>query len=261
MTPDALLGELAAALRALSVAELATAGSYLAVVAVVAADLISGRLSGRRVADRAQLRVAVTLAAGAVAAGAVYGAVVIAAYTRLVGLVPWHGWMAAHPVVAFTVAFVAVDAANWAHHWVSHRTRWGWFCHRPHHTGDTYDASLALRQSWLPLPSMLILPAVAATGAPLAAFGVVAACVATYSAATHIGAELHPPAWVTWLFVTPGTHRRHHSDGATNLGAVLTIWDRAAGTYRHAGASDAPVGVNDGRSLRGALAGTPGNAR
>ena len=33
--------------------------------------------------------------------------------------------------------------------------------------------------------------------------------------------------------MTPGTHRRHHcvDGGGVNLGSVLTVWDRLAGTW------------------------------
>ena len=42
-------------------------------------------------------------------------------------------------------------------------------------------------------------------------------------------------SWLEWVFVTPRYHQIHHStDPAhqrTNLGALLTIWDRLFGTY------------------------------
>lgn len=246
-------GELLEQLAALDVGVVAGAVAYTLIVAVVAGDLLAARLSGRRAADRAQLRAAATLAAGAVAAGAVYGAAVVAVYTHLAAAVPWHPWMRTHPAAAFAVAVVAVDAASWSHHFVSHRTRWGWVCHRPHHTGDTYDATLALRQSWLPLPSLLVMPTVAVTGAPLGVFLAAGATVAAYSAATHIGAPLRFPHWYSAVFVTPATHRHHHADGAANLGAVLTVWDRLAGTHEPAPDPLAPVGVNPGRNLRESL--------
>lgn len=255
MTPARAAAAALDELAALDAGTLVATGAYTVIVAVVAADVIAARRGGRRAADRAQLRVAATLAAGAVAAGVAYGAAIIAAYRQLVTFAPWHEWMQVRPVVAFAAAFIAVDAATWVHHRVSHRTRWGWVCHRPHHTGDTYDATLALRQSWIPLPSLLVMPAAAITGAPVSVFVAAVAAVGLYSAATHSSAPWRLPRWCSTVLVTPDTHRRHHSDGSQNLGAVLTIWDRLAGTHEPGHDPSAPIGVNDGRSLQGALLG------
>ncbi len=47
------------------------------------------------------------------------------------------------------------------------------------------------------------------------------------------------PRLVEAVVTTPSTHRRHHLEAdAPNLGAVLTVWDRMAGTWRP---GDAPV--------------------
>ena len=200
-----------------------------------------------------------------------YGALLGRAYLAVLAAVPWSGAVASRPWVAAPLAFVAVDAATWAHHRLSHRSRLGWFCHRPHHSGDVFDATLALRQSWLPIPSLVVLPAVAVTGAPFALTVVVVAFTSVWAAATHSATLRLPVSWST-IVVTPDLHRRHHlSDGGdVNLGGVLTVWDRLAGTYHPAvigpieeegdggtgvGAS---YGVHDGRSLVGSLTGRGG---
>jgi sterol desaturase/sphingolipid hydroxylase (fatty acid hydroxylase superfamily) len=253
VTPAGIAGELVEALGDLGAGAVVVAVSQIAVVVLAAADLIAGRRARRNVADTAQLRVAVTLGVGAAMLGGLYGAVVAGAYAQLAAQLPWQSWMAQRPLVSFTVAVLAVDAATWAHHWLSHRTRWGWFCHRPHHTGDTFDATLALRQSWLPLPSLLVLPLVAVTGVPVTVALAAAATVALYAAATHLCAPMTLPRWCAAAFVTPDTHRRHHSDGAVNLGAVLTLWDRLGGTWAGPAETAAPIGVHDGRTVTGSL--------
>jgi hypothetical protein len=49
----------------------------------------------------------------------------------------------------------------------------------------------------------------------------------------HTSAPIGLPRWVAAVVVTPGAHRRHHEDAAApvNLGGVLTVWDRLAGTW------------------------------
>jgi sterol desaturase/sphingolipid hydroxylase (fatty acid hydroxylase superfamily) len=259
VTPSGIVGELFAVLGSLDAGAVLVAISQVAVTGLVAVDLIAGRRAGRRVADVAQLRVAVTLGVGAAVLGGIYGAVVAEAYGQLAALVPWQSWMAQRPLVGFAVAVLAVDAATWAHHWLSHRTRWGWFCHRPHHTGDTFDATLALRQSWLPLPSLLVLPLVAVTGVPVTVALAAAATVALYGAATHLGSPVTVPRWFAAALITPDTHRRHHSDGSANLGAVLTLWDRLGGTWAGPAETAAPIGVHDGRTITGSLLERPLN--
>jgi sterol desaturase/sphingolipid hydroxylase (fatty acid hydroxylase superfamily) len=45
--------------------------------------------------------------------------------------------------------------------------------------------------------------------------------------------------WLEWIFVTPRYHHIHHSDNpshyTSNLGSLLTIWDRIFGTYYNPG--------------------------
>jgi sterol desaturase/sphingolipid hydroxylase (fatty acid hydroxylase superfamily) len=49
------------------------------------------------------------------------------------------------------------------------------------------------------------------------------------------------PAWLGVVVVTPATHRLHHErGGAVNLGPVLTVWDRAAGTWQSPSSVAAP---------------------
>lgn len=145
-----------------------------------------------------------------------------------------------HPVAGAVAAFVAWDLAGWLYHVVGHRTRVGWAAHRPHHTGEHYDLTLGLRQTWLPIHGLAIHPLLAVAGFE---FDTVVACAAVsngWQVLLHTRAAVPVPRWLAAVVMTPATHRHHHrSEGAAvNLGPVLTIWDRLAGTWV---APEAPV--------------------
>jgi sterol desaturase/sphingolipid hydroxylase (fatty acid hydroxylase superfamily) len=137
-----------------------------------------------------------------------------------------------HPVIGFVIAFVVWDGLGWVDHWIGHRTRVGWFTHRPHHGGG-FDLTVALRQSPFPLAGIALLPTVASTGVSFETMAVVLAVSNTWQALIHTQADLPGLRWCESAVMTPATHRVHHDDGGlVNLGPVLTVWDRAAGTFR-----------------------------
>ena len=147
-----------------------------------------------------------------------------------------------HPVVQALVAFVAWDAAGYVYHRLGHRTRLGWAAHQPHHSGTGYDLSLALRQTWLPLPALVTFPLVALAGVPLPTALGAAALSNLWQALVHTAVPVRVPTWLAVAVVTPASHRVHHEAGgpAVNLGAVLTVWDRLGGTWRSAAAEPQP---------------------
>jgi sterol desaturase/sphingolipid hydroxylase (fatty acid hydroxylase superfamily) len=150
---------------------------------------------------------------------------------------------AEQPVLGFAAAFVAWDFVGHLYHRIGHGTVLGWAAHRPHHTGTEFALSLAWRQSWLPVHA-IVLPLVAIGGWSLSTIVICAAISNVLQAAQHSSAGLNYPAWLVAILMTPQQHRRHHHrtrrrDGrepdreatAVNLGPVLTIWDRIAGSY------------------------------
>lgn len=145
---------------------------------------------------------------------------------------PLLAFLDVHLVVEIVVVFVAWDAAGFAHHWLGHHSAIGWASHQVHHTGTGYDLSLAWRQSWFPVTALVTFPLVALTGT---SFEVAVGCALasnTWQALLHTRVPLPTPAWVEAAVMTPRAHLRHHrSRTPVNLGPVLTIWDRLAGTW------------------------------
>jgi sterol desaturase/sphingolipid hydroxylase (fatty acid hydroxylase superfamily) len=236
-------GQLRDMVASASARDLVMAATYLVVAAAAVAELCWLAARGT---DRGRTREAgsaVGMFAGAVAVGAIYTAVLVAAWSRLGGAAPGvlvRGWHA-HPVVGFVTAFVAWDAAGFVYHLVGHRTRIGWAAHQPHHTGTRFNLSLGLRQSWMPWHGLLIYPWLALGGW---SFPTIAACAAVsnaWQALEHSAAPVRMPRWLAATVMTPESHRHHHrrDADAVNLGPVLTVWDRMAGTWV---AGPVPVG-------------------
>ena len=103
----------------------------------------------------------------------------------------WH----AFPPAAWVVCFVVVDAVAYLYHWVGHHTRVGWASHRVHHLGETYDMTLVLRQPWLPVHGLVILPLTALAGFP---FEMAAACSSisiAYQALQHTSRSWSVGRW------------------------------------------------------------------
>jgi sterol desaturase/sphingolipid hydroxylase (fatty acid hydroxylase superfamily) len=214
---------------------LAVSASYAVVLAAVAAEVAwLARGPGRR-------RVLVaTATAAAMATGALIVSVPYSAAFRVLweAMARWRwdgaaeAWEA-HPIVGAVAAFVAWDLSGWVYHLIGHRTRIGWAAHQPHHTGPDFDATLGLRQSWLPVHGLVCHPPLALAGFDLRVILVCAALSSCWQVLEHTSLELRFPRWFAAVVMTPAAHRHHHGRSAAvaNLGPVLTIWDRLAGTW------------------------------
>ena len=138
----------------------------------------------------------------------------------------------ASPVLAFAACFVVVDAVAYLYHWAGHHTRIGWASHRVHHLGETFDMTLVLRQPWLPVHGLVIVPLTALAGFSI---GMAAACTSISIAYQAIQHTSH--GWTAGplerVLVSGQSHRRHHvvECGAVNLGMVFNVWDKALGTW------------------------------
>lgn len=188
------------------------------------------------------------LRSAATASGMALGAYVIGLGYTLVLTFLWDGvatfqWDSAaalwsrHPVLGALVAFVAWDLSGWVYHVIGHRTRVGWAAHQPHHSGEEYDATLGLRQSWAPFHGLLHHPLLALLGFDLRVVFVCAAISNCWQVLEHTSAPVRFPRWFEAVVMTPASHRHHHGredGGAVNLGPFFTIWDRLAGTWRPA---------------------------
>jgi sterol desaturase/sphingolipid hydroxylase (fatty acid hydroxylase superfamily) len=154
------------------------------------------------------------------------------------------GWVYQHrlfdiPVNGWTIIpiFILVEFCYYWFHRGSHRIRWFWSAHVPHHSGEVMNFTTAMRQSLLNafvgiyifyLPPVLL-------GVPPA---VVMFCLAVdlaYQYFVHTESIDRLPRWYEYIFDTPSNHRVHHGRNPQyidkNYGGVIILFDRWFGTY------------------------------
>lgn len=158
--------------------------------------------------------------------------------------VPRLSSLAAPLWVTVPLALLLLDLGNYASHWLLHRVGWLWAIHKVHHSSRSLDWLAAFRSH---LAEQLLRRALApllliAIGMPVDAVAIAAALFTIWAAVNHANLR-DTPRWLDAVLVTPRLHRLHHlpATSASNLGTVLTIWDRWRGTL----VTDEPVG--DGR--------------
>jgi sterol desaturase/sphingolipid hydroxylase (fatty acid hydroxylase superfamily) len=118
--------------------------------------------------------------------------------------VPW--W----PALVATV--LARSLAQYVFHFLNHKVPLLWRLHRVHHSDVHLDVSSAFRNH----PLEVILHA-------------------NVFAHANLKISRRIEGLLRLLFVTPSLHRLHHSpvqiETDSNYGTILSIWDRACGTY------------------------------
>ncbi len=131
------------------------------------------------------------------------------------------------------IALVALDAGNYAAHWLLHRVGALWELHKIHHSSRQLDWLATFRSHILEqvlrrvlAPVLLIL-----IGVPLNAVAIAAGIFTAWGALNHSNLRFGP-RWLEGVLVTPRLHRLHHDPATSehNLGALLTLWDRLRGT-------------------------------
>lgn len=151
-------------------------------------------------------------------------------------------WLSLGTIGTILVSFLVLDFfGGWLVHLVQHKTFTLWRFHMVHHSDNNVDVTTGLRHH--PMESVLrgvfFLMGVALSGAPMYAVMIFQTLLVLGTQFTH--ANIRLPEWLdrplSYLIVSPNMHKVHHhwqqpyTD--SNYGAVLAIWDRLFGTYRH----------------------------
>lgn len=137
---------------------------------------------------------------------------------------------------AYGAAFIVVDFIYYWGHRLSHRWRWLWAAHRPHHSSRYFNLCTALRQSWTPTflgAGLLGLPAVWLGLRPELVLSMYLLSHAyQFFLHTELVGSLGP---LEYVLNTPCHHRVHHASNPRyldrNFGGVLILWDRIFGTF------------------------------
>lgn len=155
-----------------------------------------------------------------------------------------YAWVHSHRLFEFQVngwtilpLFIAVEFCYYWFHRASHRIRWFWAAHVPHHSGETMNFSTAARQSLLNafvFNFIFFLPVIW-LGAPPAVVAFLLAVDLTYQYFVHTEVIDRLPRWFEYVFNTPSHHRVHHGRNPEyvdkNYGGALIIFDRWFGTF------------------------------
>ncbi|MCS6818397.1 MAG: sterol desaturase family protein [Chitinophagales bacterium] len=151
----------------------------------------------------------------------------------------WHWW-------SWLLILFADDFTFYWHHRLSHEIRILWAAHVQHHSAQTLNLAIALRQSWTELLYKYVwwcwLPLIGFE--PLMILMMMSISL-IYQFWPHTEIIKKLPRWFEFIFNTPSHHRVHHASNPRyldqNHAGILIIWDRLFGTFTEEKENDKPV--------------------
>ena len=152
---------------------------------------------------------------------------------RLMGQLDWS------PGALILFTFLLIDLWRYWEHRLFHHITILWRLHLVHHSDSAIDVTTAERHHPLEAlaSTVIMLALVVALGLPAAGVAVYVLVASVISIGSHTNLRV-PSALdraLSQIVVTPAVHRIHHSaqrfQTNSNFGAVLTLWDRAFGTW------------------------------
>lgn len=141
-----------------------------------------------------------------------------------------------HPVLYWTVLFLAEDLLFWAEHYVDHHVRLFWAVHVTHHSSEEFNLTTGFRSSvFMPFYRYLYFIPLALAGFRPIDILFMYAITQAYGIMVHTQHVRKMPSWFEAFFVSPSHHRVHHASNIPyldkNMGMVLIVWDRIFGTF------------------------------
>ncbi len=141
----------------------------------------------------------------------------------------WPGWL------RFLFAVLLVDLAAWIQHWLKHKIPWFWQMHAVHHSQPQMNLFTDLRRHFLELfilRSFSVVP-LFILGVDTIQVGYFGIFMVWQTRFYHANIKWNM-GWLRYIFVTPQSHRIHHSielrHQDKNLGVMFSFWDRLFGT-------------------------------
>lgn len=161
----------------------------------------------------------------------------------------FDGLISALPLaIQIVLVFVIVEFGSYVSHWLHHNTNFLWQFHAIHHSPERLYTINNFR--FHPLNYFLnglatVLPALAIGASPSAILGYVAI---TYPAVLLQHSNIRFQfGWLNYVLNTNEVHRWHHStapsEGASNYGRALVIWDQVFGTFILPGGAPTKIGL------------------
>jgi alkylglycerol monooxygenase len=139
---------------------------------------------------------------------------------------------------AWYVWVLAIFLDDFLYYWfhrISHESRFWWNFHVVHHSGEHYNLSVAVRQSWFgnSVAWLFYLP-LAILGFPLIVRVSVHGLNLIYQFFIHTS-FVPKLGFIEYIFNTPSQHRVHHAVNPQyldkNYAGIFSIWDRMFGTF------------------------------
>lgn len=162
-------------------------------------------------------------------------------------------WLNAGILATILLTILIVDFfGGWLVHIIEHKVKFFWRFHVIHHADNNVDVTTGLRHH--PVESVVrglfFFMGILLSGAPMYAVMIYQTILVFFTAFEH--ANIRLPAWadraLSYLFISPNMHKVHHhwkqpyTD--SNYGAILSIWDRLLGTFRHLEPKDIRYGID-----------------
>lgn len=150
-------------------------------------------------------------------------------------------WLPVSSALQWVLAFLLLDAWQYAWHRLNHAVPWLWRFHAVHHADAELDATSGIRfhlgeliASFL--ARLAILPVLGITAPQLILYEAVSLPFVLFQHA-NLRLPSRLDAVLSVLLVTPNMHVVHHSrwqpETDSNFSSVFSFWDKLFGSYRH----------------------------
>jgi len=229
---------------------------HLLALLIAAAALLERYFAARPRTERSGGRLRTNLAAFALVSGlgTVLAPIGAALMLALSGRPGWSGIAGIEPAwLGWLLAFLVFDLTRYLVHRLYHLPGF-WRIHAPHHADEELDWSTTLRHH--PLELLVDLPIYAAVfglaGVSEAQVAVLSLVILGWEMLVHANVRLPAAASrvLGAIVITPGLHVVHHSadpaEGNSNFGSILSIWDRAFGTFLRPAQAPQRLGLSTG---------------
>ena len=145
------------------------------------------------------------------------------------------------PLAATIIILILFDCAMYFWHRINHKIDFFWQFHALHHIDEQMDSSSAIRFHIIEISFSCIyrLPIMCLLGMSLEMMLLYEIILLPVIIFHHSAIRLHPviDQPLSYLIVTPGLHRVHHSPESkfchSNFASILSVWDKIFGTYNH----------------------------
>jgi sterol desaturase/sphingolipid hydroxylase (fatty acid hydroxylase superfamily) len=151
-------------------------------------------------------------------------------------------WLHLNTISIIIISFLVLDFfGGWLVHITEHKVPLLWRFHVVHHADNNVDVTTGLRHH--PIESLVrgafFFMGITVSGAPMYAVMIFQTILIIFTAFEHANISLPKKfdAAISWVFISPNMHKVHHHYKQpftdSNYGAILSIWDRAFGTFMH----------------------------